>query len=205
MTTIPLHATSILFYLLSIAISLAAYLLARAQWVHLVRLSGGQTHDLRKKLSRLPADERLSALHEHARVDGIAWRIADEALRVDEAYRAAAVDAVLADVALELEARAMWPRAAVRITAASGVLLMALAIALYRDVFVAAIVLVMGIGSAIVCMMMDRRALAVSTEIRQDIDALVDVLELRAPIAASGARKASSRSERRTRRRSAGS
>lgn len=205
MPTIPLHATSILFYLLSIGVSVAAYLLARAQWVRLVRLSEEQTPDLRKKLSRLPVDERLSALHERARVNGIAWRIADEALRVDEVHRAAAVDAVLADVALALEARAIWPRAAVRITAASAVLLMALAIALYRDMVVAVIVLVLGIGSAILCMMMDRRALAASTEIRQSIDALVDVLELRAPLEASGARKVMSRSERRKRHRSAGS
>lgn len=202
MATISFHATSILFYLVSLFLSCSAFLLARAQTERLAHLSLGQTPAFYKSLARLPVGERLQALHKQARANSIAWRIADEALRADEPYRAAAVDAVLGEVALELEARAMWPRAAVRIAAASGVLLMALAIALPRNVVVAVVMLVMGIGSAMLCMTMDRRAAAASREIRQSIDALVDVLELRPPMDAPAERKALPRSERRGRRRS---
>jgi hypothetical protein len=138
-----------------------------------------QTPALVKKLARLPEAERLLELRRQALPNSAAWRIADEALHADEAGRAAAVDSVLADVQLELEARSMWPRAAVRIAGASGVLLMALELSLRLEVFVAVILLLVGIFSAIVCMTIERRVSSISTELRRNIDALVDVLELR--------------------------
>lgn len=145
----------------------------------------------------------MSELRRHALPSSIEWRIADDALQADEAFRASAVDSVLADVALELDARATWPRAAIRIAGASGVLLMALAISLHLETVVAIIVLLIGICSALVCMSMERRALAISNEIRRSLDALVDVLALRGPQDTRGRPSSERRSERRSRRRRA--
>lgn len=161
-------------------------------------MSSRQTISLTKKLARVPTVNRLIELRCHASPSTIEWRIADDALQVDETFRASAVDSVLADVMLELEARATWPRAAVRIAGASGVLLMALAISLQLEVVIAVIVLSIGIFSALVCMSLERRALAISKEIRRNLDALVDVLGLRDPQDARG----TPTSARRTRRRS---
>jgi len=197
---IPLPPSAILFFVLSIGISIATLLLARAHLVRVEKLLSGQTSALVKKLARMPAPERIGELRRQAPPDSIARRIADEALQADEAYRAMAVDSVLADVALALEARARGPKAGVRIAAASGVLLMALAISFHQQVFVVAVVLLVGFFSAIACMTMDRRALAISAEIRRSIDALVDVLDLRG----SDVRKkpmSAQRVERRSRRR----
>lgn len=195
-----LDAIAILFLVLSALVSTATLLLARAHLVRVTSILSGQTGALVKKLARLPIAERMGELRRQAQRGSIDWRIADEALQADEAYRAAAVDSVLADVALELEARAMWPRAAMRIAGASGVLLMALAISLHRQVFVAVIVLLMGIFSAIACMTIQRRALVIATEIRRNVDALVDVLELRGP-SLRGKAMTAQRIERRSRRR----
>jgi hypothetical protein len=128
-------------------------------------------------------------------------RIADEVLPVDEPQRAAVVDAVLADIALELEGRALWPRASMRISAASGVLLMALAITLRLETFVAFILLLIGICSALVGMAIERRVTAMAIDIRRHVDALIDVLQLRGK---TTTRASMSRVERRSRRRRAG-
>ncbi|MBK9265601.1 MAG: hypothetical protein IPM54_38155 [Polyangiaceae bacterium] len=201
MPHLPIHAISIVFLVLSVVFSAIAVLLARAQLVRVTALSSGQTHSLAKKIARLPEAERLSELRRKAPSGSIEWRIADEALGVDASNRAAVVDSVLAEVALELEARAMWPRAAARIAGASGVLLMALELALRLDVVVAVILLLVGLFSAIVCLTIDRRASAISLELRRSIDALVDALELRGS-ADVGRRQTSSVSiPRRSRRR----
>lgn len=154
-----------------------------------------------RKLSRLPVGERLDELKRQACPETIEWRIAEEALQADENARAAAVDSVLADVALELDSRAMWPKAAVRIAGASGVLLMALSISLHMQVVISVILLFVGIGAAIICTFLERRASSISTEVRLRIDALVDVLELGAR-AGRPAGPAKAQNERRTRRRS---
>ena len=182
MTRLPIDTISILFLVLGVISSAAAVLLARAHRVRLSSMSSGQTPALTKKLARLPEAERLAELHRQAVPNSVEWRIADEALRADEAGRASAVDSVLADVELELEARSMWPRAAVRIAGASGVFLMALELSLRLDVVVAVILLLNGIFSAIVCMTIERRVSSISTELRKNIDALVDVLDLRGPL-----------------------
>lgn len=198
MPTAALQTTSLVFLALSFVVSLSTWALARAYLRQVIHLSSGQTSDLVRKLSRAPAAERLRELQRQSSPDSIARRIADEAMPVDETQRAAAVDAVLADIALELESRALWPRAAIRISAGSGVLMMALAIVLRLEAFVAFILLLVGICSALVCMAIDRRAASMAVEIRGHVDALIDVLALRSPTAP---RASISRSERRRRRR----
>jgi len=180
-------------------ISFASYALARSHLLQVTQISSGQTSGLTRKLARLAAAERLDELRRQARPETIEWRIAEEALGANESARASAVDSVLADVALELDSRAMWPKAAVRIAGASGVLLMALSIALHLQAVISVILLLVGIGSAIICTLLERRALSISTEIRLRIDALVDVLELRARTGRS-AGPAAGRNERRSRR-----
>lgn len=194
-------ALSAVFLIISGVVSIATYLLARSHLLRVLKISSGQTSGLTRKLSRMPSSERLAELQRQARPETIEWRIAEEALQANDASRASAVDAVLADVALELEARAMWPKAAVRIAGASGVLLMALAMALHVSPLISIVLLLVGIGSAGICMFLEKRALSVSTEIRLRIDALVDVLELRAR-AGRAASAAEARNERRARRRS---
>jgi biopolymer transport protein ExbB/TolQ len=178
-TTPPIHAISIFLLVLSVIFSSAAVILARGHLLRISSMSSGQTPALVKKLARLPAADRLVELRRQAAPSSVEWRVAEEALGADEAGRAAAVDSVLADVQLELEARSMWPRAATRIAGASGVLLMALELSFRLEVIVAVILLLTGIFSAIVCMMIERRVSSISTELRRNIDALVDVLELR--------------------------
>ncbi len=192
--------TSLVFLVLHIAISIAAVLLARAHLVRVQSMLSGQTRPLVTQLARLPEAERLDALRRKASADTLEWRIADEALQVGEPYQAAAVDAVLADVSLGLEERSHWPRAAARIAGSSGVLLMALELALRLEVFVAVILLVGSIVSVIVCLSIDRRAAAISAERCRDIDALVDVLGLRGSPQTRRPPKASSAKSRRTRR-----
>lgn len=188
------------FLVISGFVSFATYALARAHLVQVLEISSGQTSGLTRKLARLPVADRLEELRRQARPKTIEWRIADEALQAGESARATAVDLVLADVALELDSRAMWPKAAVRIAGASGVLLMALSISLHLPVMISVILLLVGIGSALICAFLQRRALSISTEIRLRIDALVDVLELRARTARPVGR-GEARNERRTRRR----
>lgn len=181
-------------------ISIATYALARSHLLQVVQISSGQTSGLTRKLARIAAADRLDELRRQARPQTIEWRIAEEALQANEAARASAVDSVLADVALELDSRAMWPKAAVRIAGASGVLLMALSIALHLQPVISIILLLVGIGSAMICTLLERRALSISTEIRLRIDALVDVLELRARRGRS-VDPGVARNERRSRRR----
>jgi hypothetical protein len=198
---VPLHNTSVFFFAVSVVVVVATFLLARAHLVRVTRVLSGQTTSITKKLLRLPKTDRMSELRRLALPESIEWRIADEALQVDEAFRATVVDSVLADIALELEARASWPRTAVRIAAASGVLWMALAIALHLEGFVAIILLLIGIVSALLCLSIERRALDISTEVRRSIDALVDALDLRGPANVRAKTVATHRSERRSRRR----
>lgn len=193
-------AVSAIFLVTSGILSIATYALARAHFVRVFKISSGQTSGLTRKLSRLPVADRLKELRRQARPNTIESRIADEALGANDSARASAVDSVLADVALELDSRAMWPKAAVRIAGASGVLLMALSISQQAPVMISVIVLLVGIGSAGICAFLERRALAISTEIRLRIDALVDVLELRAR-AGRPKGPAEARNERRMRRR----
>lgn len=148
----------------------------------------------------MPATERLTELHRLAPSGSIDWRIADEALQVDDVYRAATIDSVLAEIALELEACAMWPRAAVRIAVASGVFLMAISIVLHRHVLVPISVLAIGLGTAIGCMTLDKRAQAIAIEVRRNVDALVDVLGVRGPVEARDIRGKHSNTQRRERR-----
>ena len=197
---LPISITSLVFLALHIAISIAAVLLARAHLGRVQTMLSGQTRPLVPQLARLPEAERLDVLRRKASADSIEWRIADEALQVGESHRAAAVDAVLADVSLGLEERSLWPRAAARIAGSSGVLLMALALALRLEVFVAAILLVGSIVSVIVCLSIGSRAAAISAERCRDIDALVDVLGLRGPAQPRRPQKATSVKSRRTRR-----
>jgi ABC-type multidrug transport system fused ATPase/permease subunit len=198
---VSLQNTSVLFLGLSIVVSIATLFMARTHLACVTKLLSRQPISLTKKLGRLPEPDRLSELRRHATPQSIEWRIADEALQVDETFRPLAVDSVLADVALELEARSSWPRAAVRIAGASGVLLMALAISMRLELFVAAIVLVIGIFSALACMTMERRAVAISKEVRRSLDALVDVLGLHGPQNVRGRRNSTRRPERRKRHR----
>ncbi len=186
---------------MSVVVSIATLSMARAHLVRVSKLSSGQTSSFTKKIARLPAADRMSELRRQASPQSIEWRIADDALHVDETSRAAAVDSVLAEVALELEARATWPRAAIRIAGASGVLLMALAISLHLEVFVAVLLLVIGILSALACITLERRALAISTEIRRSLDALVDVLAVRGADDVRGRPSSARRSDRRSRHR----
>ena len=199
MPSLPIHPISILFVVLSLVFSSAAVLLARAQLARVTSMSSGQTRLLAKKLARLPEADRALELRRQALPDRFEWRIADEALRADETSRAAAVDAVLADVALELETRSAWPRAAVRLAGASGVFFMALELALRLFVSVAVVLILVGIFSAVVCLTIERRAAAISTELRRSIDALVDVLELRGSVV--DARRRRTVTVRRSRRR----
>lgn len=201
MPLVPFHSTSILLLALSVVVSIATLSLARAHLVRVSKIWSGQTISLTRKIARLPVADRMSELRRHAPPTSVEWRIADETLQVEETFRAAVVDSVLAEVALELEARSTWPRAAVRIAGASGVLLMALAISLHLEVFVAVILLLIGIVSALVCISLERRALAISTDVRRSLDALVDALALRGSEEARGRPSSVRRSERRSRRR----
>ena len=176
--------------------------MARVYLQQVTRLSLGQTSEIVRKLSRVPADQRLRELQRQSLPETIERRIADEVLPADETQRAAVVDAVLADIALEYESRALWPRASIRISAASGVLLMALAITLRLEAFVAVILLLIGICSAIISMAIERRVTSMAINIRHHIDTLIDVLELRGK---TTTRASISRVERRSRRRRAGS
>lgn len=179
MPLVPLRGLSILLLSLGLVVSLATFFLARVQLIQVKALSIGQTAAFNRALARLPVADRLLELKNRSSSQTIARRIADEALLVDEPLRAAAIDEVLGDLALSLEARASWPRAAVRIAGASGVLLMAVSISLHAEVFVSVVLLLSGIGSAIVCMMIQQRAEAVATQIRREVDALIDALGVR--------------------------
>ncbi len=202
MPTAALQPTSVVFLVIGAVIALAAMALAHTHLREVTRLSSGQTAELVRKIKRLPVQERLRELQRQSLPGSIERRIVEEAGQVDEGQRAFAIDTVLADIALELESRASWPRAAMRISAASGVLLMALAISLHLEVFVAFALLVLGACSAVMCIAVDRRAVSMAGDLRQHIDALIDALALRN---VSGPATPLSRAERRSRRRRPGS
>lgn len=203
MPIVPLQNTSLVLLALSLIFTLAAFSLARAYLVQVIKLSSGQTPALVRTILRVPVPERLSELKRRAEPQSIAWRIADEALLVSEPQRASAVDSVLAEVALDLEARSMWPRAAVRISGASGVLLMAVAISLRVEMFVPVVLLIVGIFGAIVCLMAQRQAKMQADEIRRTVDALIDALQLRGLPDVRRRSADEARNERRSRRRRA--
>lgn len=198
MPFVPLQGISIVLVSLGFLVAFATFVLARAHLRRVKTLVLGQTSAFVRTLSRLPVNERLLELKNRSSSQTIAWRIADEALRADENQRAAVIDDLLSEIALELEARALWPRAAVRIAGASGVLLMAVSISLRVEVFVPIVLLLNGIFAAVVCMMIQQRAETWATDVRRDIDALIDALGLRESPLMDGRRN-----ERRGRRRSA--
>lgn len=199
MPLVPLQGIAIVLLSLGFLVAFATFVLARAHLGRVKRLALGQTSALVRPLSRLPVADRLLELKSRSSPQTIAWRIADEALRADETQRAAVIDDVLSEIALELEARALWPRAAVRIAGASGVLLMAVSISLRVEVFVPIVLLLNGIFAAVICMMIQQRAETCATDVRRDIDALIDALGLRESPLMDGHRN----ERRRARRRSA--
>lgn len=198
MPFVPLQGISIVLVSLGFLVAFATFVLARAHLGRVKTLALGQTSAFVRTLSRLPASERLLELKNRSSSQTIAWRIADEALRADETQRAAVIDDLLSEIALQLEARALWPRAAVRIAGASGVLLMAVSISLRVEVFVPIVLLLNGIFAAVVCMMIQQQAETCAKDVRRDIDALIDALGLRESPLMDGRRN-----ERRGRRRSA--
>ncbi|HRI72663.1 MAG TPA: hypothetical protein PK156_50850 [Polyangium sp.] len=202
MPTAALQPISLVFLVIGALIALAAIALAHTHLREVTRLSSGQTAELVRRIKRLPVQERLRELQRQSLSGSIERRIAEEAEQVDEGQRAFAIDTVLADIALELESRASWPRAAMRISAASGVLLMALAISLHLEVFVAVALLALGACSAVVCIAVGRRAVSIASDLRLHFAALIGALALK-----NVAEPATplSRTERRSRRRRPGS
>ncbi|MRG93231.1 hypothetical protein [Polyangium spumosum] len=169
-------------------LTLASVLLA---WSHLARVrraTSGKTAELVVALKRLPASERAAALATRAPEGSAERRLAALIQPTDEATgeaRSAAVDELLAEIERALEASASWPGAATRI-AAHGGLLLAVITVLVRPgsiSFVAPALLVLGLGGAATCAALGRRARELAEAQRKAVDALVDALGLREPLA----------------------
>ena len=173
---------------LGVLITLASVLLAWRHLAHVQRATSEKTAELVLALKRLPAHDRAAALAARAPDGSTERRLAaviqpnDET--TDEA-RSAAVDELLAEVELALEASMSWPGAATRISAYGGLLLAVITVLLRPDSisFIAPALLVLGLGGAGACSALGRRARALADEKRKALDGLVDTLGLREGIA----------------------
>lgn len=173
---------------LGVLIASASVLLA---WAHLTRVrraTSGKTAELLLALKRIPMQERAAALAARAPEGSAERRLAaliEASDGASEEARSAAVDELLAEIELALEASASWPGAATRIAAYGGLLLAVITVLLRPGSisFVVPALLVLGLGGAATCAALGRRAREIADDQRRAVDALVDALGLRERLA----------------------
>jgi hypothetical protein len=158
----------------------AAVGLARAYFVGVTRATSGQTEALAIALKRLPLEVRLKALAERAPSGSFERRLAIELQEAPAAERGAVLNEHLAEVGLALEARASWPRAALRLVVYGELLLMVFALVTGSRAACVILVLLTMAGVA-ACAELGRRADALARTQRAAVDALVDALLGRRP------------------------
>jgi hypothetical protein len=181
---VPITLSSIFLLSLGAVIAAAAGMLARAHQKRVERATSGQTSSLAVALKRMPPAARISALAARAPEGSVEGLLADELGRAeDDAARCAAVNDLLADIELTLEASSSWPRAATRIAAYGTLLLAAIAVLGDAGVFVTAALVILGVGGAGFCISVDTRTKALARDRRKAIDALVEALVPRALLA----------------------
>ncbi|MDC0743360.1 hypothetical protein [Polyangium mundeleinium] len=169
---------------LGVLISFASVLLA---WAHLARVrraTSGKTAELLVALKRVPVNERAAALAVRAPEGSAERRLAaliEASEDTSDDARGAAVDELLAEIELALDATASWPGAATRIAAYGGLFLTVITVLLRPSSisFTAPALLVLGLGAAATCAALGRRARELADDQRKAVDALVDTLGLR--------------------------
>ena len=181
---------------LSAVIAVAATALA---WVHAIavmRAGGGDAAATTAALKRVPLEERPAALLERAAEGSWQKTFAREVIEApNEAWRVAAANDAISDLAHALEARASWPKAAARVAAAAAFLCAVVAFIGERDLGSAVPSLVPGAVALAACFEASRRANDAARTCRKEMDALVEVVM--GPVAREQAEKSDLRRRRR--------
>ena len=187
---------------LGVLLTFASVFLAWAHLAHVRRATSGKTAELLVALKRVPVNDRAAALAARAPEGSAERRLAlliEASEDTSEDARGAAVDELLAEIELALDASASWPGAGTRIAAYGGLLLAVITVLLRPSSisFTAPALLVLGLGAAATCAVLGRRARELADAQRKAVDALVDTLGLRDRLAPGGPSRAPRPSRRR--------
>ncbi len=182
----------------SVVVALGASVLA---WTHAIACrarvdTGGKLATIAAQLKRVPLEERPAALLE--RTESGSWEngfARDLVEAPDVAWRVAAANDAVSDLAHALELRAGWPRSAARLAGAASFLLAVVAYIVDHGLDHALAILIPGAVAIAACAEAGRRATAATRASRKDVDALVEVVM--GPIAREQAEKSELRRRRR--------
>jgi hypothetical protein len=158
----------------ALLLGLACGALGVAHARHVRALRPSRLDGLRATLRRLPLEQRAGALLDQVGAGGWLDELASAlAAPIDSRARAAAVNDVLGDLASELERGSSWPRAAVRLTAFGGLLLVAVSVLRSEGALIVAIVIGLVATGGLVAAFAGQRARVMARALREDVDAIV--------------------------------
>jgi hypothetical protein len=188
-------------YLVAVSATVSAAASAFA-WRHALaggKARGGNVAAMTAQLKRVPLAERPKALLERAPEGSWQKTFASEIVEAPtEAWKVAAANDAISDLAHALDLRAGWPRAAARVAAAAAFLGAIVAYIVDRELDHTLAICVPGAIAIVLCVEAGRRAKDAAKACRKDMDALVEV------VMGDVAREQAEKSELRRRRRREG-
>ncbi len=165
-----------MFVGLAVGIVIAAIVLASLHLRGVRGLRGNATQAFVERLRRVPVGERLGMVKARARQGTFEAKVADALEAAPNATeRVVAANEALGDLAFELESRARWSPAAVRLILFGCFLCVAIAL-IHGSLFELCGAAVLGAVGFVVCVSVRNRARTLDQQLRTTADALVDAL-----------------------------
>jgi hypothetical protein len=180
----------------SVVVALGASVLAWSHAIAVTRAAGGKLATIAAGLKRVPLEARPAALLERTEPGSWEHDLARELVEApDVAWRVAAANDAVSDLAHALELRAGWPRSAARLAGAASFLLAVVAYIVDQGLDHTLGIIVPGAVAIAACVEAGRRATQATRASRKDVDALIEVVM--GPVAREQAEKSELRRRRR--------
>ena len=184
-----------LFVAITLLVSSACLALGWAQLSRLNKYPAPNLSELTLLLKKTDQSNRIEELLKYSGADSWEHRLGAELKNAPgESYKIAVINDALADVDHLLRERSGWPKASVRLCAFGTMLCGVGAMLVRPDILVLLMVLGVGAGGALLCLMTSQKAERKAARARENIDAFIlALMGMRAPGAASAERKAPKR------------
>jgi hypothetical protein len=180
----------------SVVFALGASVLAWSHAIAVGKAAGGKLATIAAGLKRVPLEERPAALLERTEPGSWENELARELVEApDVAWRVAAANDAVSDLAHALALRAGWPRSAARLAGAASFLLAVVAYIVDHGLDHTLGIIIPGAVAIAACVEAGRRATQATQASRKDVDALIEVVM--GPIAREQAEKSELRRRRR--------